>query len=419
MMEKKELIPFEIVKAARIIGLLTGFIILLFVYRKIPALFLFGGIGLAIFADQLLYFSLKRKSTLQIPFFYVQIFIYLALISMAIYFAGGLRSGLFLLYGLLLIYVAVSRRLSPLVVFILVVTLAYAGVTLPEWRNSPTNIGMISQRLILLFLISVTTSIFSRIIVGETVKLEKTKEDLLSTVSHELRAPLTSILGYVSLLLGGKAGALNEKQKTFLQSVLQQGKKLESLVTDILNAARPEVFLEEKEIKLFDLTKLIEEVVEKFQPVAMERNLHLKRELPDNILVVEGDPARIEQVLINLIDNSLKYTEKGEVSVSLEPRDREILVKVSDTGPGISEEHLPYVFEKFYQVDGSLDRAKGGTGLGLAIAQEIIMSRGGKIWVESELGKGTTFSFTLPVRRADEGRSKVRQRETIKQGARK
>src|SRR3989304_5521522 len=172
IMAKKELLPFEIIKAARIISLLTGFIILLFVYSKIPALFLFGGIGLAIFADQLLYFSLKRKPTLQIPFFYIQIFIYLALISMAIYFTGGLKSGLFLLYGLLLIYVAVTRRFSPLVVLVLIIALAYAGVTLPEWRNSPTNISVISQRLILLFLISVATSVFSKIIVGETIKLE-------------------------------------------------------------------------------------------------------------------------------------------------------------------------------------------------------------------------------------------------------
>jgi len=224
-------------------------------------------------------------------------------------------------------------------------------------------------------------------------ELDRIKSEFVSTVSHDLRTPLTTILGYVSLL--DRVGPLNEQQQEFVRKIKGSIENITNLISDLLDLGRIEAGYE-LEMEPLHLEQLVDEAVEAFRPVAVERNQELRwerRELP----VVNGNPRRLRQVLDNLLSNAIKYTEEGGwVAVSAHEEDGHVVVRVSDNGIGIPLEDQPYIFDRFYRVESEATQDIKGTGLGLAIVKSVIEKHGGRVWVESQPGAGTIFTFVLP-----------------------
>jgi signal transduction histidine kinase len=209
----------------------------------------------------------------------------------------------------------------------------------------------------------------------------------LQDASHELRTPITAILGHVGYLL--RRTPLNEVQRESLETVRREAERMGKLVSDLLELSQSGSWrIEPIPVRVLDL---LEEVREEF-----------KRSFEGEILVeappevyVRGDPDRLHQVLANLVSNSLKAGARQVWLRAFDLKDK-VVVRVEDDGEGIPEEHLPHLFERFYRVDKARDRERGGSGLGLAIVKAILEAHGGEVWVESEVGKGTAFSFSLP-----------------------
>ena len=228
-------------------------------------------------------------------------------------------------------------------------------------------------------------------------EIEQIKSDFLSVVSHELRTPLHSIKGFVDIILMGKTGAINDLQRDFLTTVKDSTTNLQRLIDDLLEFSRMEagqVKLKPEMISAYDIATL---VIGRLTPLAEEGELELVNRIPDAIALVEADPMRIEQVLTNLISNAVKFTpEGGSITISARDEGAMIRVSVKDTGIGISEENQANIFERFYQVDGSATRSYRGAGLGLTICKFIVEYHHGQIGVDSVVGQGSTFHFTLP-----------------------
>lgn len=222
--------------------------------------------------------------------------------------------------------------------------------------------------------------------------IERIKKDFIVNVSHELRTPLTAIKGYTETL----EGEIDERGQTYLGIIKRHTDRLISLVKDLLLLSE----LEEKEIKLevekVNVKSLIENVLKIFEQKLKEKNLGSELLAEDGLPLVEGDPFKLEQMFINIIENALNYTEKGNITISLKVKDKNIAVEIQDTGIGIAEEHLSRIFERFYVVDKSRSRGLGGTGLGLSIVKHIALLHNGKVSVESIPGKGTKFTILLP-----------------------
>lgn len=397
----------RMIKVAISIGWIVIAFIALVTYGKFSIYIYIPGFALGIITN-LAYGRVVKKRphiTLEHPIFYILDFIYITLTSVAVYYTGGLKSALFLLYILVSIRPAATISFTKLFRLLLLITLQYTAVTYGDWRHSLVLAKALGEHVVFLFLISYFIGIMFRQLSRETEEVRQAKEDMVAIVSHELRAPLTSIIGYISLILGGKIGEIGDKQRVFLESALAQAEKLGKIVSGLLDLSRPEFLLEETEANQFNLANLIKSMVEKFKVVAAaaEEELSLETDISSQEVLVQGDFQKIEQVLNNLIENALRFTKKGSVVIKLRANLSEVLVQVVDTGPGILPQHLPHIFEKFYQADISPTRAKGGCGLGLAICKEVVEARGGKIWAESEVGKGSIFSFVLPLRRKGEG----------------
>ena len=226
-------------------------------------------------------------------------------------------------------------------------------------------------------------------------QLERTREEFVANVSHELRTPLSLIKGYVETLLDG-ARNNPEVAERFLRIIERNTQRLDLLIQDLLTISA----LESERIKLVlqpvNLRPLADKIFADLNSRAENKNMELINELPD--LMAKADTNRIDQVLANLVENAIKYGRPhGQVSIGGKKIDGdEIEIHVSDDGPGIPAEALDRVFERFYRVDKARSRDQGGTGLGLSIVKHIVQAHGGKVWVESELGKGATFFFTLP-----------------------
>ncbi len=229
-------------------------------------------------------------------------------------------------------------------------------------------------------------------------EIELMKSNFLSVVSHELRTPLHSIKGFVDIILMGKTGPINDLQRDFLSTVKDSTSNLQRMIDDLLEFSRMEagqIKLRPQLISIYDVALT---VVEQLTPLAQESKLELINRVPEDIPLVEADPMRIGQVLTNLVSNAIKFTPaEGTVSLSASKLDEQVQVSVRDTGIGISIEEQARVFERFYQVDSSATRAYRGTGLGLTICKFIVEYHHGRIWVESEVGKGSTFHFVLPM----------------------
>lgn len=228
--------------------------------------------------------------------------------------------------------------------------------------------------------------------------LDELKSDFMATMSHELRTPLTSVIGYSDMLLSGITGDLNEKQTTFVESILRNGETLLGLINDVLDLTKIEAGRLELNREPIDLRAALLGVLPIVKPRAQEKRIRISTFLPTDLPLLYADPAKLNQVLLNLLTNGIKYThDNGTVSVEARPQGEFVEIWVNDTGIGIAREDQDKIFQRFTQIDSSATRIQGGTGLGLAIVRELVELHGGSIRVQSKLGKGSSFVFTVPI----------------------
>jgi PAS domain S-box-containing protein len=229
-------------------------------------------------------------------------------------------------------------------------------------------------------------------------ELDRMKSDFVSNVSHELRTPLTAIKGSADNMLDGLTGSLNEKQVRYLSRIKSNTDRLSRLINDLLDLSRIEAGRVEVRPTTLPLTALAEEVAEHMKALAAEKHIRIEVPSPEPSVTVWADRDKVTQVLMNLIGNAVKFTpEYGKVTVVLAKNGNDyIQISVADTGSGILPEEKNKIFSKFYQVDNIDKQKPKGSGLGLAISKALVEMHGGKIWMESEVGRGSTFYFTLP-----------------------
>ncbi|HUU74374.1 MAG TPA: HAMP domain-containing sensor histidine kinase, partial [Burkholderiales bacterium] len=226
----------------------------------------------------------------------------------------------------------------------------------------------------------------------------------LANMSHELRTPLNAILGYTELIADGIYGEVPETIGEIMERVQRSGRNLLGLINDVLDLSKIEAGQLTLAINDYSFQDTVHSVISSVEPLASEKKLKLTADLAEDLPIGHGDERRIAQVLMNLVGNAIKFTDAGEVKVSVTVNDEMFVASVIDTGPGIPEEQQQKIFEEFQQVDSSSTRKKGGSGLGLAIAKRIVELHGGRIWVVSSVGQGSTFSFSLPINAvAEEG----------------
>ncbi len=229
--------------------------------------------------------------------------------------------------------------------------------------------------------------------ITELKKLDEIKRELIINISHELKTPLTAIKGFVETLEEEE----DIKNRRYIEIIKNHIERLMDIIQKTLFLSELETGEIPLELENINLKELISDIIPIFEKRLKEKKINLKIEIGDNLLEFRADRFKIEQVFINLIDNAVKYTEKGEIRISAERENNNIKIEIQDTGEGIPEEHLLRIFERFYVVNKARDRKKGGAGLGLSIVKHIILLHNGKIDVESEKGKGTRFVITFPV----------------------
>jgi K+-sensing histidine kinase KdpD/CheY-like chemotaxis protein len=229
-------------------------------------------------------------------------------------------------------------------------------------------------------------------------EVDRLKTQFLANMSHELRTPLNSIIGFSRVILKEIDGPLTDMQKTDLQTVYESGQHLLSLINNILDVVKIEAGKMEISIEEVDMKPIITSVMSTAVALVRDKSIELQTSLPDDLPVIRADSRRVRQVLLNLVGNSAKFTEEGFIRVDATFDDKEMIISVVDSGIGIPQDKLEMIFEAFTQVDASSTRRAGGTGLGLSICQSFVEMHGGRIWVESEASKGSTFSFALPIK---------------------
>ncbi|HEY5564109.1 MAG TPA: response regulator, partial [Rhodothermia bacterium] len=232
-------------------------------------------------------------------------------------------------------------------------------------------------------------------------RVDKLKDEFLANTSHELRTPLNGIIGIAESLLDGVAGSLNELMRKNLVTVAMSGRRLAGLVNDILDFSKLADRNLELQLKPTSVGVLTDIVLRISEPLLSGKELRLINDVPRDLPPASADEARLQQILINLVGNAVKFTHRGEVTVSAVDAGEMLEISVSDTGIGIPAEKFDAVFEAFEQVDASTAREYGGTGLGLSITKKLVETHGGAIWFDSEMGIGTTFRFTLPKAEGD------------------
>lgn len=224
------------------------------------------------------------------------------------------------------------------------------------------------------------------------------KSEFLSNMSHELRTPLNSIMALSRVLIMQASDKLTEEENNYLRIVERNGKQLLSLINDILDLSKIEAGRIEMHPHSSSLQTLLNTIKESLLPIVREKNLEFRLNIADDVPPIETDDAKLHQVLQNVIGNAVKFTDEGYVEISVDFDSDKVSIVIEDTGIGISQQALPHIFEEFRQADGSSSRRYEGTGLGLAIAHKMIHNLNGNIRVTSELGKGTIFTITLPIR---------------------
>jgi two-component system phosphate regulon sensor histidine kinase PhoR len=231
--------------------------------------------------------------------------------------------------------------------------------------------------------------------ITELRRLERVRRDFVANVSHEFKTPLTAIQGFAETLIGG---ALDDKANRgrFVEIIREHARRLARLTDDLLKLSRIEAGRLELVLRPITVEAIVNSCIETARLKAETKGLRIRVDLPDGLPPVRGDGAQLCEVLQNLLDNALQYTPKGgQIDVNARANSHEVTLTVSDTGIGIPETDLERIFERFYRVDAARSREAGGTGLGLAIARHIVDAHGGRIWVESAVGQGSKFHFTL------------------------
>lgn len=230
-------------------------------------------------------------------------------------------------------------------------------------------------------------------------EVDRLKTEFLASMSHELRTPLNSIIGFADVLLEGVDGELNELMEEDVKLIRDSGEHLRTLIDDILDMSKIEAGKMDLRYEPIVMYQMAHDIISTATPLANEKGLQLNLVMADNDIIVEADRTRLRQILWNIVGNGIKFTKKGTITLFIKMLDDQLLVEVEDTGIGILPEDIDIVFEQFRQVDGKLNREAGGTGLGMPISKNLVELHGGKIWVESQVGVGSKFSFTLPSRR--------------------
>ncbi len=224
------------------------------------------------------------------------------------------------------------------------------------------------------------------------------KSQFLANMSHELRTPMNAILGYTELIIDGIYGEPSDRMRATLERVQRNGRHLLGLINDVLDISKIEAGQLDLSIGAYSLGQVVHEAFSAVESLAREKKIALKVDVSREMPQGRGDERRLTQVLLNLVGNAIKFTDQGEVAIAASQYNDTFKVAVRDTGPGISAADQGRIFEEFQQADNSVTKAKGGTGLGLAIARRIIEMHGGELRVESEVGKGSIFTFEIPVR---------------------
>jgi signal transduction histidine kinase len=226
---------------------------------------------------------------------------------------------------------------------------------------------------------------------------EEMRRRFLGHMSHELREPLTNIIGFSRVILKGIDGPISDQQRSDLEIVYANGQHLLGLVNDLLDVAQIEAGLMELEFKEVDLRELVQSVMATISALVRDKDIQLQQEIHPELPLIEADGTRLRQVLLKLLSNAAKFTDRGSITVRAWPNGDQVQVVVADTGRGISEEDQERVFERFEQGEIGIKHPQGA-GVGLALCKEFVEMHGGRIWVESKEGAGSTFNFTLPIR---------------------
>nr|WP_321497918.1 PAS domain S-box protein [uncultured Methanolobus sp.] len=232
----------------------------------------------------------------------------------------------------------------------------------------------------------------------EAETASRAKSEFLATMSHELRTPLNSIIGFSDIMLDGMAGELVDKQEHYVQHISQSGHHLLNLINDILDISKIEAGKMELYLDSVDIKKAVSEIVTITESLASRKNITVDVKVPDISPLIYVDRSKLKQILYNLLGNAIKFTDNGgNVHIDVTSNDDFVTISITDTGIGISPDDQNKLFKPFSQIDASISRRYEGTGLGLALVKELIELHGGRIWVESDAGKGSTFTFELPI----------------------
>jgi signal transduction histidine kinase len=227
--------------------------------------------------------------------------------------------------------------------------------------------------------------------------LDRLKSQFLANMSHELRTPLNAIIGFSELMHDGKIGGpVSADHKEFLGDVLSSARHLLQLIDDVLDLSKVEAGRMEVLISSFRIEEIIIEVTQNVAPIMSVKGLKLIRDIPENFSPIRSDKRKVYQILLNLVSNAVKFTERGEIQIRCQESQVQAQISVSDTGIGITEEEMRFLFQPFSQIDGGLRKRHEGTGLGLYLSQELAALLGGTVSAESEYGKGSTFTLTIP-----------------------
>lgn len=228
---------------------------------------------------------------------------------------------------------------------------------------------------------------------------DRLKSAFLATMSHELRTPLNSIIGFTGIILRERVGPLNDEQKKQLNMVRRSSRHLLALINDVLDISKIEAGQLQMVSEPIDIRQIVEKVVQSTRPLTEGRGLELAFEMAPDLNTITGDSRRVEQILLNLLSNAIKFTEQGSVRIVCKEDAENVTIQVMDTGIGIKEEDMGKIFQSFRQIDSGLTRKYDGTGLGLSISKRLVELMGGRIWINSVWGSGSTFGFSLPKER--------------------